>query len=208
MKQNDLYFIDNRNVPQYPLVTGNLELYCSFNSNDTERCSGPPPSLSSTSFERQPNILFLLIESFSPSPQFVNPEIALPENRGKQYLENISFYDDNVMPNLNRLAKNGIVMPQTSSVGAPTVSGFIGLLSSEKPKLYGINSFSSRNNQKESFTRVLAKQLGYYTTITLPAPMKFDQQQPWISDEDRFDEIHWYYPDEYHRRLLGIEDTK
>lgn len=47
-------------------------------------------------------------------------------------------------------------MPQTSSFGAPTVVGFLGLLSSEKPKIHGINILSARNNVMESFTRTLS----------------------------------------------------
>lgn len=109
------------------------------------------------------------------------------------------YYDDNVLPTLNKIAKNGIVIPGTASMGAPTINGFLGVLSSEKPKLHGLIIYSSRENEMESHTRLLAERLGYYTTLTLPAPATFDLKGPWIFDHNRFNEIHYYYPDEYHR---------
>lgn len=43
------------------------------------------------------------------------------------------------MPNINKLATSGIVMPQTSAVGLPTIFGFLGMATTEKPLIGAIN---------------------------------------------------------------------
>lgn len=59
------------------------------------------------------------------------------------------------MPYFNKLARRGVVIPGTAAMGAPTINGFLGLLSSEKPKVHGITIYGSQANEAESFTRLL-----------------------------------------------------
>ena len=66
-------------------------------------------------------------------------------------------------------------------------------MTSEKPRLYGINMVSAVNNDAESFARRF-KNEGYYTFYQSPSPADFDGKVNWLFGRDWFDAVNYYVP--------------
>ena len=118
---------------------------------------------------------------------------------------NKRFYDDSVMPNLNKLAQKGVVLPQTTSHGLPTIYGFLGLMTTEKPQIDGVNMVNGEFNNDEMFARQLKHKYGYYTSFTYSTPLEFDYTNTWVFAKHWFDEVHYFYPTEKQFKMLGLK---
>lgn len=95
----------------------------------------------------QPDVLFLIFESFSPLPRYVDPDVI----ESSDGIIRHSPYNSLYLPNLNALASKGFTALGVASAGLPTIFGWHSLMTTEKPLLNGINMVSSVENEDESF---------------------------------------------------------
>lgn len=204
MQRNGLFFLDNREQILFPTVTGTADQFCSFNYEENKTfCDNLLTYLTVTETPKttkdqifQPNILFLIIESFSPSPRYVDANYAQKSDGTPKIRPNTTFYNDSIIPNINKLAKSGITIPQATSAGLPTIFGFLGLATTEKPAIGAINIVANRFNDDEAFSRHLKTFYNYYTSYVATTPLEFDYQNAWIFNKNWYDEVHYYYPTE------------
>ena len=83
-----------------------------------------------------PNIVLLLIESFSPVPAFLKKDVLDSAN---ETIIHGPMFTPKVLPNLNGLQQRGVNFPQLSSHGLPTIIGWLTLLIGAMPNKYQNN---------------------------------------------------------------------
>ena len=87
---------------------GPLEQVCAYNP-DIEKCKDFSPEHRES--ERPPNVVMIAVESFSPSPMFINKNVTISDKK----VTDGPLFNDYYLPNLARLSEEGISFSGMSS---------------------------------------------------------------------------------------------
>ncbi|CAL6058440.1 Sulfatase [Hexamita inflata] len=198
----DLDWLDQRVHPKYPLVYGNLKQVCSYNP-DLPKCK-LPAKINTLASSQPPNVVILLIESFSPSPTFMENHIA----NSAQPIESGPMFKERYLPTLHELSKDSLNIASLSSQGLPTIFGWLGFIAGEQPYSNEINIVRDVFNDADDFPSWFKLQ-GYHNYYVAPSELNFDGEQNWAyrgrpatskaptranSFPLWFDEIYYYFP--------------
>ena len=123
-----------------------------------------------------------------PTNKTKNIVIFLQESLGAQFVAVTGGKDANITPNLNALAKQGILFTNLYSNGTRSIRGISGITSGifSTP---GKGVVKKNKSQKDFFTFAqLLKPKGYYTSFIYGGESRFDNMKGWFLGNG-FDEI-------------------
>ncbi|CAL6016033.1 Sulfatase [Hexamita inflata] len=212
-EQNSKYIIDGRTNPIYPLITGTHAQFCSYNYEICKQAQQPINNFKITDQVQQtiknkssevnspPNLLFIIVESFSPVPKYLEDSFINDQANYKG-----SAYSKQYLPSIKSWAEYGVTFLGTASFGLPTIYGWHSLVTSEKPLSRGINMINSVHNNVESIFSSI-KNIGYYNSYFSPSPFDFDGKNNWVFIDEWFDEVHYYVPTDDQQVMLNIANV-
>ena len=135
--------MDQRKHPIYPLVHAPKHVVKAYNPQLKSYNATLPNKMENSSQSATPNILFVLIESFGPSPQFYDRDFILKEG----VLETGPLYIKSYVPTMHTLAEIGVSFSGLSSISVPTLNAWIALLGGEQQQRLSNNVISSLFNE-------------------------------------------------------------
>ena len=137
-------WIDQRDVPEFPTVYGPMEYVCSYNP-DIEKCKNFTPT--PREGKRPPNVVFIIIESFSPSPLMINSDVIT----SNESVFKGAMYKSEYLPEMTSIANDSLQYVAMSSHGLPTIYGWFSLLTGEIPDAETYNMVQSIKNHVDDF---------------------------------------------------------
>ncbi|KAH0570138.1 Sulfatase [Spironucleus salmonicida] len=180
--QEDIYYIDNRDIIQFPYIVGTKDTYCKFNNCDEQPIQSEPISEKDI-----PNIVLVMVESFSSNPLLLKDQKFVVEQEG-------SAFNDDYLPNLSLINQLGSTNIGVNSLGFPTILGWFGIQTGNVPLRYGIGMTQQRRQEHLTLAKFF-KNLGYSTAYTSSAPPEFDGKQNILYNGD-FENVQYYKPTE------------
>jgi phosphoglycerol transferase MdoB-like AlkP superfamily enzyme len=129
-----------------------------------------------------------------PKKQTKNIVIFLQESLGAQFVAATGGKDPNITPNMNALAKQGILLTNLYSNGTRSIRG-IGGTTSGIFSIPGKGVVKRNKSQKDFFTFAqLLKPKGYHTSFIYGGESRFDNMKGWflgngfdeVIDQDKF----------------------
>ncbi|CAL6058612.1 Sulfatase [Hexamita inflata] len=208
------YWLDQRANPEYPLVYGTLKQMCSYNP-EKEECKTIQAVSAPTADIKPPNVVVLLIESFTPSPTFMENVVS----KSSAQIETGPMFKEMYLPNLHALSKDSLNIASMSSQGLPTMYGWLGFIAGEQPYSGEINIIKDVFNSADDFPSWFKHQ-GYHNFYVAPSELEFDGEQNWVyrgrapingapkhtADYPLwFDEIYRYFPTQEQAAELRLE---
>ncbi|CAL5972310.1 Sulfatase [Hexamita inflata] len=201
-------WLDQRQVPVYPLVHGPKAFADAYNKKIATKIEKPEA-------EKLPNVVVLLWESFTPAPKYVTDEVLLNEKP----IMNGQPYRREYLPKLAELAESGHAFMGVRSNGIPTINGWHGLITGEISSFKGVNMINSAYNSVDDFPTRLRQQ-GYHSLMVWPSSFSADKKQNYVFRGRKqmlgpefleqfplwFDDIHQFYPSKEEADMMGIED--
>ncbi|CAL5992475.1 Sulfatase [Hexamita inflata] len=201
-------WLDQRQVPVYPLVHGPKAFADAYNKKIATKIEKPEA-------EKLPNVVVLLWESFTPAPKYVTDEVLLNEKP----VMNGQPYRREYLPKLAELAESGHAFMGVRSNGIPTINGWHSFVTGEVSSFSGVNMVNSIYNEADDFPTRL-KQQGYHNLILWPCSFSADKSQNYVFRGKEqvygpdflkqyptlFDEVHQFYPSKEEADMMGIED--
>ncbi|CAL6060091.1 Sulfatase [Hexamita inflata] len=209
-------WIDQRTTPEFPMVYAPKKTVCSYNP-ELSYCAGLPNDPVVTPTADLPNIVVVIIESFTPGPTMIQDNVV--ESQAK--IVDGPLYKSNYLPKLRELSESGVAFSSLASSGLPTLLGWHSLVTGEIPYSNSINMVQSIYNDVDDFPSFFRQQ-GYHSMYVSPSPFAFDGKNNWIfrgkdltsSDPDKlssiplwFDEVYQYYPTDEQAQKLNVEST-
>ena len=184
------YWIDNREEPIYPMVHGDINAFCAYNPND-EKCKirpkmqSKPDNFLNTS-TNMPNVYFLVIESFNPFSYLINNDFldehsTLNSSDAKFFVTETPYYNEKILPNLAKYAKEGVVFSGLASHGLPTLSGMHALLTGVPPSQTFMNIIEATDAHVDDFPSHFRDINNYRTFYATSTDFKFEGLHFWLN---------------------------
>ncbi|CAL6065794.1 Sulfatase [Hexamita inflata] len=175
--KNGSVWLDQRKIPIYPFMQATESIACVYNNNCKNKTSQYGSEFDrkhiSEQAEEKPNVIFLIIESFSPQA-FISNHITKSDLK----IERGSMFKEFYLPNLSKLSTDSLNAVSLSSQGLPTVFGFLGLIAGEIPQT-DYNIAQNSQNDVDDFPSFFRNQ-NYSTLYVAPSDPRFDCEQNWI----------------------------
>ncbi|CAL6027324.1 Sulfatase [Hexamita inflata] len=166
-------WIDQRTIPEFPMVYAPKKYVCAYNP-ELQYCSSLPKDERKIQ-EEAPNVVFIVVESFSPSPMMFQNHIVASNDK----IVDGPLYKDTYLPNLRKISENALTFSSLSSSGLPTLYGWLSLMTGEIPYSNQINIVQSMLNDVDDFPSYF-QQNGYDTMYVAPCKFDFDGQHIWL----------------------------
>ncbi|CAL6097003.1 Sulfatase [Hexamita inflata] len=166
-------WIDQRTIPEFPMVYAPKKYVCAYNP-ELQYCSSLPKDEPKIQ-EEAPNVVFIVVESFSPSPMMFQNHIVASKDK----IVDGPLYKDTYLPNLRKISENALTFSSLSSSGLPTLYGWLSLMTGEIPYSNQINIVQSMLNDVDDFPSYF-QQSGYDTMYVAPCKFDFDGQHIWL----------------------------
>ncbi|CAL6063404.1 Sulfatase [Hexamita inflata] len=169
----DYDWIDQRSNPEFPTVYAPKSYVCAYNPQ-LEYC-GSIIQLKQQINEEPPNVVIIVVESFSPSPMMLQNHVV----SSQQKIVDGPLYKDMYLPNLKKISESSLTFSSLSSSGLPTLYGWLSLMTGEIPYSNQINIIKSMLNDVDDFPSFF-KQNGYNNMYVAPCTFKTDGQHNWL----------------------------
>ncbi|CAL6034537.1 Sulfatase [Hexamita inflata] len=208
-------WIDQRSVPEYPTVYAPKKTVCAYNGN----LSYCPNLLEPVQQAYDPpNIVVVIIESFTPSPLMIDTAVA----KSSDSIVSGPLYKETYLPNLRALSEQSVSFASLSSSGLPTVFGWHSLITGELPYSDSLNMVQSIYNDVDDFPSFFRAQ-NYHTLYVSPSDFNFDGKHNWLlrgrplkkKDPERlsefplwFDDVYQYFPTDQQAVQLNVDASK
>ena len=176
-------WLDNRKHIVYPAVHGDMKAFCAYNP-EHEDCKDFKPPEQKPLVKKMPNVLFLIYESLTPnyyliSKDFVREHTAIGENDPKQLITDTHYYNESIMPNLNRYEKEAITFSGMSSLGIPTSSGWHGLMTGLPPSQTFLNIIDGAYMHSDDLPSQM-RNYNYRNVYVSASLFSFDGSRNWV----------------------------
>ncbi|CAL6006450.1 Sulfatase [Hexamita inflata] len=209
-------WIDQRQIPEYPLVYAPKDIVCSYNPQ-LEYCSHLLINNKQNYSYEAPNVVIIVIESFCPSPMMIDDQVV----ESQQQIITGHLYKELYLPNLRSLSEKGVSFASLSSNGMPTIFGWHSLMTGEIPYSDSVNMVQSQYNDVDDLPSFYHQQ-DYHTMYVSPSEFRFDGKHNWVyrgrqlikKDPGNlkgmplwFDDLYYYFPDKDQATKLELEES-
>lgn len=180
------YWLDTRDDPIYPLVHGDISAFCAYNNEDPKCQKREIKETKQVKVKEMPNIYFLIIESFNPfsyliNDDFIDEQSILNSSDERFYVTDTPYYNEKVLPNLAKYAKEGIVFSGLAAHGLPTLSGMHSLFTGVPPSQTYMNIIETADAHIDDFPSHFHDSDDYRTFYVTGTDFKYDGLHIWLN---------------------------
>lgn len=213
-------WLDNREVPEYPLVHAPASVCRAYGHDipDVDAGAGAHDKAHGRAHgttDALPNVVLLVVESLTPQPPLILEDALLRQKHGRPAYMDTPYYDPDMLPALAWLAENGVTFTGVAALGLPTLTGLNGLLSG-LPQSTTAYVNVLRTLVESDDAPSLLRDFGYSTLFVNPAPFDFDGLGNWVFRAESaavdgarrfprwFDDVVYYHPTCAQAATLGV----
>jgi hypothetical protein len=130
-----------------------------------------------------PNVVLIIYESMNPltyliDGEFIDEHTGLSANDPRRLVTDTPFYNRDLMPHLREFAKTGITFSGMSSLGMPTVSGWISLLTGAHPSQSVLNKLHASQAHTDDLASYMRWE-GFRSVFFSGQPVNQEAFQHW-----------------------------
>ena len=171
-------WLDARPNPIYPAIHSDLTTFCAYNSWHKDCQNFTKPVKKKPLVEKLPNVVLIAYESFTPnnlliSKKFLKEHANVSKKDKRRIFTDTKYYSEEIMPELNYYQNYSLTFSGMSSFGAPTSSGWHGLMTGMEPSQTYFNILEGSKIHSDDFPSQM-KNYGYRNFYIAPSIFTFD----------------------------------
>ncbi|KAH0570114.1 Sulfatase family protein [Spironucleus salmonicida] len=176
----DIFYIDSRDVIQFPYFVDSRDVYCKFSE-----CEEEVMAEQMVAKQDMPNSVLVMMGSFSANLLLLKDQDFSEEQNG-------GAFNATTMPNLARLNELCSTNIGVNFPGVPTILGWFGIETGNFPIRHGIGITQQRGKDHLTLAKFF-NYLGYTTVYTSSAPPEFDAKHNILYNGD-FENVQYCCP--------------